>query len=264
MSEKDPTMKRKILFCLASAADLLMPRHCAVCGGKLLTDEKHLCIWCSYGLPLTYFWLESRNPMADRLNAIIQDNIVNSTAPREPYSFAMALYHFSSPDTYGNISKSLKYHGNLSIGRKFAGMLAEKIRKCAYMGPVDAVVPVPLHRSRLRQRGYNQSEVIAAEIAVSLGCRLERKMLRRVKKTESQTRLASKDRKENVSGAFSVAGSIAERYAVQHVHILLVDDVFTTGATLGECHKVLRRWFRSRGIPADELRISVASLAFAG
>lgn len=242
------TRKLKLKTALSALSDLAMPRVCVVCGRELLLQEKNICLPCLEDMPLTYHWLRDRNPMADKLNAVLQNE------EYEPYSYACALFFYDSIAGYSNIPQSLKYERNFSAGRQFAAMLGEKLARAAYLKNVDAVIPVPLHRLRRFKRGYNQAEIIAREAAAALGAPLRTDILLRSRRTRTQTRLSFEGKKNNVSGAFRVSKK-ALKEGLSAKHILLIDDVFTTGATLGECHRTIRAAF------GPGLRISVATLA---
>lgn len=260
---------------LRAAGDLLMPRECIVCGRQLLSSEEHLCIWCRSDLPHTYFWLQSRNAMADKFNLVVQRHIEREDndhgtlldgPSHTPYVHAVALFFYRSKTGYRKITQRLKYHADLSAGRAFASELSKKIRACAYLGEIDAVVPVPLHWTRRWSRGYNQAEVIAAELVKGgSGGTMIPDLLKRNRRTRTQTRLSVGQKAENVKGAFSVKRKVAERLvkkagigdASRPFHILLVDDVFTTGATLFACWEALRDW-------NPEVRISIATLGYVG
>ncbi len=240
---------------LSAIADLVLPRVCAVCGRTLLLQEKHICLGCLADFPETRFCTLGHNPMADRFNAVIAGD------DYEPYAYAAALYYYSSDNGYAKISQALKYRRNFAAGRYFARMLGRRLASSPLFADVDTVVPAPLHPTRRWKRGYNQAEVIAVEVASVLGAECRTGLLRRVRRTATQTRLSGEEKRRNVSGAFAVRprsipgrnGSSAPR------HILLIDDVFTSGSTLAACHKALRGAFG-----ADCTRISVAVLAFVG
>lgn len=271
-----------------SIADLLMPRECIVCGRPLLVDERHLCIWCRSDLPLTFFWLQSRNTMADKFNLLIQrhletalgtkdhgtppDGLVpslegsdpgqatepDSPAPLTPYAYATALFFYRSKTGYRKITQSLKYHGNLSAGRSFARLLAQRLKESPYLGPIDIVVPVPLHWTRRWSRGYNQAEVIARELVrCGIGGTMVPDLLKRNRRTRTQTKLSVGQKAYNVKGAFSINRKVAESLSDSSLHILLVDDVFTTGATLFSCWNALHEW-------DPKARISIVTLGFVG
>jgi len=129
---------------------------------------------------------------------------------------------------------ALKYHGRLDIAWRLGGVLG---RQCPFdPGEHDVVVPVPLHPARLRRRGFNQAWVLATPVARRLGAPIAGTVLRRIRPTTSQVALPERDRRRNVRGAFAVVS----RRPLDGVRILLVDDVFTTGATVAECVRALR------------------------
>lgn len=236
-------------------ADLLMPRLCVVCGRKLLLRERHLCTECLADLPLTRFSLRRDNPMSAAFNEMIQREInADGEGGYEPFCHAASLIFYSGGSPYKNIPRKLKYGRNFAEGEHFARMLGRELAASPLFADADAIVPVPLHRARRRQRGYNQAEVIARAIAREMaGAKLVCKKLKRVKRTESQTRLQKGERYANVKSAF-----VAKAFDPMPKHVLLVDDVYTTGATLCACQRALRK------VLPPEVRISAATLAFVG
>ena len=276
---------------LRAVADLALPRVCVACGRPLLLYEEHLCTCCRADLPLTWFWDLRHNPMSEAFNARIQETIDRY----EPFSHAAALFHYSGP--YRKITQALKYHRNFAAGAFFAHMLGRRIAdkrlpvaagndderagnapsvKPDLIGhlrsepPVDLVVPVPLHWLRKLRRGYNQADIIAksvaAELAVPACCRL----LVRRRFTRSQTRLSPEERRANVASAFAVRPGVLKRlFRTKRSplaagndafprHVLLVDDVYTTGATLLACHRAMRAAF------GPGVVISIATLTYVG
>lgn len=240
-------MEMKWKTSLHAAWDLVLPRRCVVCGRKLLLEERDICTCCLADLPLCRYASQERNPMAGRFNAAIE-RLRTDDSPFEAYSRAAALFFYQ--DGYQEITPSLKYGRNFAAGRHFAHMLGHQLAQSPLYLDVDCVVPVPLHWSRRWRRGYNQAEIIAAEVAVALGAKMDSGLLKRCRRTETQTRLDREGKALNVAGAFKAA-SRREKIS----HILLVDDVFTTGSTLAECHSALRRVFPS------PVRISAVTLA---
>ncbi|MBQ9660791.1 MAG: ComF family protein [Bacteroidales bacterium] len=234
---------------LSALLDLVLPRVCVVCGRPLLPRERHLCTECLADLPLTRYATLSHNPMADRFNARVQVD------EYEPYAYAAALYHYRADAGYKRISQALKYHRNFGAGRWAARMLGEQLASSPLYAGVDLVVPVPLHWSRQWSRGYNQAEVIAREVSAALGSPLAPHLLRRVRRTRSQTRLSGQAKTANVAGAFRLRKTAGLPAAL---HILLIDDVFTTGSTLAACHRALRAAYGA------QVRISVATLGVVG
>jgi len=236
---------------LKAAADLLLPRRCIVCKNKLLLHEKHICMHCLADMPLTYFWNRSHNPMSDKFNLAIQNSLEKKG--KEKYAYACALFYYDNDGIYRHIPYQIKYQGNIQAGKFFGKMLGRRMAAEALWQDVDCVVPVPLHWKRKWKRGYNQAEIIAGEIALALHAEADTGILRRKRNTMTQTRLDVKDKEENVKDAFE---AVAEGKDFRH--ILLVDDIFTTGATLHACFQALRTHF------GTETRISVATLGFVG
>ena len=244
-------MKPTANYVKASASavlDLVMPRVCVICGRELSVDERTACGECLADIPRTYFWLRERNPMADRFNASIGND-----GCYEPYCRAAALFFYSGESLYSNITKSLKYHRCFNSGEYFGTMLGRLLAGSTYFEGVDLVVPVPLHWTRRFKRGYNQAEIIASAIAKALGAPMGASVLKRSRRTVTQTHISRAAKAENLRGAFS-PGVLPQ---VAPHHILLVDDVFTTGATLAECHRALRQVY------GPSIRISAATLGCA-
>ena len=285
----------------AAALDFLLPRKCVVCENILEPAEMHICSDCLEDLPRTYYWIRKFNPMADKFNALIQKWVEDrpqaskndclaasegSIPPRENYAYATALFFYRTDSGYSNISRQLKYRGDIPTGRCFGRMLGEKIAGAEHFKDVDAVIPIPLHWTRKWSRGYNQAEILAREVATAMGAPLRTDILERRRRTRTQTKLSIEGKAANVKGAFRVRPGII--YSVRTTdsnnalrpitncpprpcrnkadaygpagpkHLLLVDDVFTTGSTLHACYAALREVF------PPSVRISVATLAFVG
>ena len=240
---------------------MVMPRVCLVCGQELDGEEEHLCAACWKDLPLTRYWKLRENPMAESFNALIQRGM-GEDVRYQPYGYAAALYFYKGG--YREISKALKYKRNFAAGRCFGRLLGQTLAEADLFQDVDLVVPIPLHWARRWQRGYNQAEVIAREVAKELGARCEPQLLRRARRTKTQTHLNIEGRAANVAGAFrqnkKYLGKLARRWGASgdapH-HILLIDDVFTTGATAATCERAIRVALQNAG----RIRISIATLA---
>ena len=246
-------MKGNVLRGLRAAGEIVLPRICLVCGERLLLDEKHLCLNCLADLPLTFFWSMSHNPMADKFNEMIQKG---GPSAHERYAFAASLIFYHSEAEYRLIPYQIKYHGNISAGRFFGRMLGSRLATSELFADVDAVVPVPLHWTRRLKRGYNQAEVIASGVAESMGIPLRTDLLKRRRRTRTQTKMEVEEKIGNVKGAFIASPGSSNISDIRH--ILIVDDVFTTGSTLYACFAALRTSF------PPPIRISIATLGFVG
>ena len=251
-------MRGRVIRALKAAADILLPRKCIACERTLLLDEELICIHCRADIPLTRFWTMKENPMADRFNAILQQALEKQeTWTPEKYACAAALFFYDSDGAYRHIPYQIKYHGNIQAGKFFGKMLGDKLSQASWFEDVDTVIPVPLYWRRRWSRGYNQAEIIAREVASSLSANLRTDLLTRRRNTKTQTKVDISDKHTNVAGAFRINKETLETTSGIR-HILLIDDVFTTGSTLHACYTALREVF------PPSVRISVATLGFVG
>ena len=241
--------------------DILIPRECLVCGKKLHKSEKYLCIYCESGLPLTYYWERRNNPMSSKLNEIIQKNLTdncleNESIPTAKFSYATALFFYHGEAGYKRIPQHLKYMGDFGEGAHYSGMLGNFMKDSPLYRDIDLIIPVPLHWARHWNRGYNQAEVIARKISEALGgVAVRTDILVRSHYTRTQTKLGVLAKSDNVHGAFALRRETAAQVSGCR-HILIVDDVFTTGATMGACICMLLKFFDVN------VRISCATLGY--
>ena len=224
--------------------DLFFPRHCVVCGRVLSTGEPDLCPACLEDLPLTYQW------------DIVQNRAFERLARRFEVEAAASLFFFGSESDYRKIVYGFKYGGRRALARRMGCLLGSYLAGSREFRRCQAVVPVPLHPLRRWQRGYNQAEDIARGVAEAMRLPLETHLLRRSRYTKTQTRLHGEAKTKNVQGAFRTDPGRVDSLQQQGIrHVLLIDDVLTTGSTLAACAKPLS---------AAGFRLSCATLAFAG
>lgn len=245
----------RLAYALRSLADLLMPRRCLVCGEVLETlpagaDRRslsaHLCPACMEDLPETFFWSWEENPVEQQL------------WHRVGIIHAASLYFYRQGSEYTRLVQAVKYDGNLRLGRALGRELGRRMAAAGRFSQpaIQAIVPVPLHPLRRWKRGYNQAEVIARGLAEGMGEKplpVVTDLLRRARYTRTQTKLSAEGKQHNVAGAFVLRPSVDARLQASGIrHLLIVDDVITTGATLSEAIKPLLPHFR----------VSVATIAF--
>lgn len=213
---------------------------CVACGEALVGDEHLLCLECLSHIPYTNFATMPDNP----LEKLLEDTI--------PHATATSLMYFEKNEVSQSIIHGIKYYGNLHLAKLFGGQLGESIIESHRFDDLDMIIPVPLHPLRWMQRGYNQSREISRSISGKLGIPIGNHLIARTHYTTSQTRKSHHERSKNVSGAFKPHNL----KQLNGKHVLLVDDVITTGSTVKACYAALTQ--------AEGVRVSVASLAFAG
>lgn len=218
--------------------DLLFPRTCPVCGRVLLRKEKFICLECYLNLPLTYFWKWSENP-AEMLFWGRLQNVQ-----------AASLFYYREGSKYKEIVHRFKYNGERRMGYYFSSILGRNMKISGRFDNIDYVVPVPLHWAKKWKRGFNQATVIADAIAKELNVPVIEGVLLRKNYTKTQTKKGPQERWKNVFEAFRVR----KGYFFEGKHVLLVDDVLTTGATIEACGKHLEL--------IEGCKVSVATLGF--
>lgn len=207
---------------LDALADLFYPQRCAACSTRA---SDVLCRPCFEALPRV------TPPVCGRCGMQTAFEVYGCDACRNvDFSFDGARAPLRYEGVGEELVHALKYRGYRPVvGKVMAPLMADTVAGERF----DAVVPVPLHRLRLMKRGFNQAELMARDLARRIEAPLSDK-LRAVRGTRDQVELTAEERRRNVSGAFGVRGSLDGR-------VLLVDDVFTTGATLNECASVLKQ-----------------------
>lgn len=219
--------------------DFISPRQCVVCGERLAPTERSLCSVCVLHLPrTTYQFTPDDNPMAQLFWHLT------------PVERAAALFFYEPHSEMARLVYDMKYHDRPDIGEDMGRLMANEMQFARYFDGIDVLLPVPLSRKRMRQRGYNQSEQLAIGISDITHLPVVTKALRRKHFVKSQTQLSRHERQENVDDMFELRDSSL----LQDKHVLLVDDICTTGATLIACVEVLK------DIPG--IHLSVLTLGF--
>ncbi len=219
--------------------ELLFPRICVVCGQKLIETEKHICLRCLLHLPRNNHHLQKDNVMEQLFFG------------RIPVERACAYFEFKKGSDYQKILHHLKYKGQKGIGEFMGERFGSEIQSVPDFEGVDFICPVPLHPKKERKRGYNQSYHIALGLSRSLGVPVNQSNLRRAVHTSTQTRKSRFERWQNVDGIFE----LAKPELFDGKHIILVDDVITTGATIEACALAI--------LSSCQARISILTLAIA-
>lgn len=230
-------VKGGLRLAMAGLRDLFFVRSCVVCGHELdsapgVTGQP-LCGGCQDDIPLTYFWNYSENAAMDRLAGLC--HVYN----------AASLFFYRHDSAYCDIVRRCKYGGDIALGLWAGEMLGRSLASGGLYAGIHAIVPVPLHPLKRWRRGFNQSEIIARGIAVSFpGVPVVPGLLYRRRYTATQTRKDVAGRGRNVSGAFAMRRRQLERLRAAGIrHILVVDDVLTTGSTISACVRVLEGHF---------------------
>ena len=219
------------------AMDLVYPPHCESCGTPLPDSEKTLCLVCFQKLPYI------RIPRCHRCSLPFDGAIAQNASFECPdclnrhFDFESNLSAFRFRDPIRHFILDLKYHGQTRHAVPLGMWLAEAIQADPRFQavPLDAIIPIPLHPVRRRERGFNQAELLSEQLATHLKVPM-RPLLRRTRYTNPQTKRDRKERLENLVNAFA----LTKGASVTGLTVLLVDDVFTTGSTLEECSKLLK------------------------
>jgi len=220
------------------AIELFFPRTCMACGNILTDNHQLICHTCLTDLPFTYFDADNQNIMYKRLSAFI------------PITSAYSLLYFHKKSIVQEILHQLKYKNHQEIGEFFGKIMADHIKNNLKSVHYDFIIPVPLHPEKMKSRGYNQLSYLCKTLAKELGSICNEQLLIKIINNESQTHKNFEERKQNVKDIFQLQGNLD---AYQGKHLLLIDDVMTTGATLESAAKEL--------LKIKDVKLSVATLA---
>ena len=219
--------------------DLISPRLCVVCGNRLAVTEETLCSKCYLHLPRTDF-----------ANDLYENVMAKLFWGQIKLEKATALFYYEPHAETAQILYELKYKNHPEIGVVMGRMMAKELMKSGLFEDIDALVPVPLAKKREHERGYNQSLELAKGVSEVTGLPIANLVIRRTKFVGSQTKRGRWERNENVEHVFELVDD-----NISDQHLLLIDDVVTTGATVIACAKEMQK--------ASNVRISVLALGFA-
>ena len=228
-----------IVAVLSDITSLFLPRTCLACGRVLVDGEDAVCLACRYNIPLTNLPSEGSNPIKELFENIL------------PIESAWAMHWFMDGTDWQRIIHKFKYSGRWYFAQKMGEWMASEMRERGGFEGVDLIIPIPLHYRRRLLRGYNQSEQLALGIGRKMGVGCDFRSVFRRSYNDSQTLKSRSERWDNVENIFEVRR--AER--LRGKHILLVDDVLTTGATITSCASTILK------ACDGDVRISVATLA---
>lgn len=228
-----------MFFWINDLVNLFYPEVCAACNNGLFKGESTFCTYCLYHLPKTNFHKSAGNPVEKQFWGKI------------PVKAATALFYFNKGERVQQLIHRLKYHGEKEVGTFAGRLMGQEILNSERFSGITQVVPVPLHASKLRSRGFNQSDYFAAGLSEALGVPYVADFLVRQKATGTQTHKSRFERFENVDRLFLRN----RKYDLSPHHFLLVDDVITTGSTLASCVSGL--------LEIPDSQVSIATIAYA-
>jgi ComF family protein len=221
-----------------SLLHLAFPHVCEGCGTDNLQPEHLLCLRCTSSLPSTNFHLHSHNP------------IEKIFLGRIPLTCATAQYYFTKESLMQHLMHQFKYKGNKEVGIFLGKLMGWAMAESDRFTNVDVLIPLPLHKSKEHKRGYNQAAVLCEGVSSVLNKPVWKDVVIRPEQTETQTKKRRIERWQNMEGKFELVNS----FAIENKHVLLIDDVVTTGATLEACGSEL--------LKAKNVQLSVATLCF--
>lgn len=220
-----------------SLTHLIFPHHCEGCGTDVLDDEQLLCINCLVQLPETGYLSIAGNPVEKMFYG------------RMRVAYAGSLLYFTKESLVQHLIHQLKYKGNREVGLFLGKLLGSQLQQSGRFDEIDAIIPLPLNSKKEFKRGYNQASVICEGIAAVWNKPILKDAVARTVFTETQTHQGRVHRWQNIEGVFEVVNEIA----LAGKHLLLVDDIVTTGATLEACGSII--------LAATKNRLSIATVA---
>jgi ComF family protein len=222
-----------------SVLQLLFPHVCAGCGNDILSTDSSLCLRCISSMPETNFEKFPNNP------------VEKTFWGRLPLASATAQFYFTKESLMQHLMHQFKYKGNTDLGFQAGILMGNQLKESGRFNSIDALVPLPLFASKEKRRGYNQATILCQGMAEKLKLPILTSAISRTQHTDTQTKKGRIDRWKNMDGKFI----LTDTKAISNKHILLVDDVVTTGATLEACGQEL--------LQAPGTTLSIATLCYA-
>lgn len=221
-----------------SVLQLFYPHVCAGCGNDALASESQLCIKCIHQLPFTSFEKHNGNPIEKMLSG------------RIAFNHATSLLYFTKESLIQRLMHEFKYRSNKDLGRQLGAMMGSHLKESSKFNNAEALIPLPLFENKEYTRGFNQSKILCEGISEVMKVEIINDAIIRPVATETQTKKGRVERWRNMEGKFRVISNSQ----IKDKHILLIDDVITTGATIEACAGELIN---------SGAKVSIATLCFA-
>lgn len=230
-------MWEELKIWIKSIGDTIFPRFCCVCGKRLLLDEQFTCTECLCHLPLTHL-KGKRGNVVERL---FWDDVFQAQR-------ANSFMYYQAESTYSRIFFHFKYGKRPDLSVAYGRLMAQELLSTTFFENIDLLIPIPLSPKREKKRGYNQSERLAQGVSEITNIKVEENAIARIKDNPTQTHLQKEEREKNVKGIFT----LTHPQLIENKHLLIIDDVITTGSTIRSCAHTLMQ--------AKNVKISILSL----
>jgi ComF family protein len=217
---------------------LLFPHVCSGCGSDLISEESTLCMHCLTNMPETNFHRYPNNPIEKKFWGRLQ--LVSATAQ----------YYFTKESLMQHLMHQLKYKGNKELGKQLGRLMGNDLLSSNRFNKIDALIPLPLFPAKEKRRGYNQATILCEGMAEVMNIEILNDVITRGQPTETQTKKGRIERWINMEGKFE----LLQHEKIKNKHVLVVDDIITTGATLEACGQELMK--------SGNLQLSLAAFCY--
>lgn len=209
-------IQKHIFLLVNHALDFIYPPLCVVCQERLMNQEEHICLQCVFDLPYIYTQSARRKEIEEKLTGSFL------------FEKVYPLCDFDNTASIRQVVHAIKYNGNKKLANFMGSLCAKLMLNELQNAQIDYLIPIPLHPKRLRSRGFNQAEEIAKGVSATTNIPVNTESFRRAVNNVSQTKLSKEKRQKNVANIFQLTDLVD----LENKHILLIDDIITTGATL--------------------------------